>query len=423
MCKESRHLALSLLLVLSCSVTISAQTPDQDPHAGHQMASAETPMNRAGSGTSWLPDNSPMRAIHAKVDGWAMMTHFNLFAQYVRETGSRGSSQGGSINWFMTEARRSTARGSFAIRGMISAEPFTIGGCGYPDLLATGESCEGEAIHDRQHPHDLLMEVAALYETPLGHGMNVQLYGGPVGEPALGPVAFMHRPSGAANLLAPITHHWFDATHITYGVATAAVYGSRWKIESSVFNGREPDEVRTDLDLAAMDSWSARAWWLPSSRWALQVSTGFLNDVEPGHDDERIDARRTTASAMYQRSLRGSLSSATTLAWGRNAEIGEQPTDAWLIETTLANGDRNAIYARAEVVKKSAHDLSLSGDELFTVAKLQAGYTQYFARFKYGLVGLGAAASVGIVPESLVPSYGRRAVPGFNVHLAVIPRS
>jgi hypothetical protein len=152
-------------------------------------------------------------------------------------------------------ADRKAGSGHFGLRGMISLEPFTIAGCGYPNLLASGEVCEGEAIHDRQHPHDLFMELAATYDRPLGGDAHLQLYGGPFGEPALGPVAFPHRISAMPNPVAPITHHWLDATHITYGVVTGGVYGKRWKAEASVFNGREPDETRTNFDFAAMDSY------------------------------------------------------------------------------------------------------------------------------------------------------------------------
>ena len=130
---------------------------------------------------------------------------------------------------------------------MFSLEPWTIAGCGYPDLLATGEACNGEPIHDRQHPHDLIMELAAEYSRPLAgarHGW--QLYGGLAGEPALGPAAFPHRLSSMPNPLAPIAHHWLDATHITFGVVTAGVSSRAWKVEGSVFNGREPDDQRAD---------------------------------------------------------------------------------------------------------------------------------------------------------------------------------
>ena len=137
----------------------------------------------------------------------------------------------------MGMARRSAGGGQVTFRAMVSFEPWTIGGCGYPNLLATGEVCEGETIHDRQHPHDLFMELAAQYKRPLGKGLRLELYGGPVGEPALGPVAFMHRVSGSPNPIAPMTHHWFDSTHITFGVVTAGLYAPRWKVEGRYSTG------------------------------------------------------------------------------------------------------------------------------------------------------------------------------------------
>jgi hypothetical protein len=188
------------------------------------------------------------------------MGHGAAFLQYLHESGDRGSEQTGSINWLMGMARRSAGGGQVTLRAMVSFEPWTIGGCGYPNLLATGEVCEGETIHDRQHPHDLFMELAAQYKRPLGKGLRLELYGGPVGEPALGPVAFMHRVSGLPNPIAPMTHHWFDSTHITFGVVTAGLYAPRWKVEGSVFNGREPDEV-------APTSTSQR--WTPGRAWVV----------------------------------------------------------------------------------------------------------------------------------------------------------
>src|SRR5678816_1028801 len=129
--------------------------------------------------------------------------------------------------------------------------------------------------------------------------------------PALGPVAFMHRVSALSNPLAPITHHWFDSTHITYGVATAGIYSTKWKVEGSAFNGREPDETRTNFDFGTMDSWSGRIWYLPTSRWALQMSGGRLMEAEPGHEGgPRVDVERLTASATYHQTTLDSNSTA-----------------------------------------------------------------------------------------------------------------
>ena len=392
---------------------------------GHQHEMSGTggiSMTRDGSGTSWLPDESPMYALHRESDGWMLMLHGNAFLQYLKESGDRGSDQFGSINWVMGMAQRKAGAGQLMLRGMISAEPWTIRGCGYPDLLATGEVCDGAAIHDRQHPHDLFMELAAQYTRPIGRGVQLQLYGGPVGEPALGPVAFMHRVSAQSNPLAPITHHWFDSTHITYGVATAGVFSRKWKAEASLFNGREPDEDRTNFDFAQMDSWSTRFWFLPTSNWAFQVSGGHLSEAEAGHEGgPRLDVDRVTTSVTYHRTTLENTFWATTVGWGRNQEPGET-TGALFAESSVTLRDRDAFYGRVEWAEKSGHSLVVEPEhEIFSVAKLQAGYTRYLSAWRNWTPGIGASVSTGIVPDTLKSTYGSRFNAGFGVYLTVRP--
>ncbi len=389
-------------------------------HMSH--AAAWMPPTREGSGTSWLPDETPMYALHRETGGWTLMAHGNGFVQFLSESGDRGSDQAGSINWIMGMAGRAVAGGHLQLRGMVSLEPWTIGGCGYPDLLASGENCDGQAIHDRQHPHDLFMELTAEYDRALPGGVRLQLYGGPAGEPALGPVAFPHRTSAMPNPLAPITHHWFDSTHITYGVVTGGLYGRRWKAEASVFNGREPDEARTDFDLGRMDSWSGRLWFLPTPRWALQVSAGRLTQAETGEGGgPRTDVDRLTASASYHHRFRPDSIWASTVAWGRNAEPGAAATGALLAETSVTVAERDAWFGRFELGRKSGHDLSTDSLDLFTVAKLQGGYTRYFGNWKGLKPGLGGGISTGIVPASLRAVYGSRFNTGFGVFFTLRP--
>jgi hypothetical protein len=320
-------------------------------------------------------------------------------------------------------AHRPVGGGRLGLRGMVSLEPWTIRGCGYPDLLATGERCDGHPIHDRQHQHDLFMEVAAQYDRPLAGSVRWQVYGGPAAEPALGPVAYPHRISAMPNLLAPIAHHWLDATHITFGVVTGGVYTNRWKAEASVFNGREPDEERTDFDLGALDSVSGRLWFLPTPSLALQVSAGQLTEAEPseGHGDgPRIDATRITASVSYHRAFREGSIWASTVAWGRNAEL-DRASNALLLETNLTLDERDAWFGRMEVVGKSAHDLVVPGEGPFTVGKLQGGYIRYLRSWIGMKPGVGVSASAGIVPGSLKPIYGSRVNPGFGVFATLRP--
>ena len=364
-----------------------------------------------------------MYAIHRQAGEWALMFHGNAFVQFLKEVAPfhRGSQQAGSINWAMAMGTRPAAGGRAGFRAMFSAEPWTIGGCGYPDLLATGELCNGDSIHDAQHPHDLFMELAATYDRPLSGTVRWQIYGGPVGEPALGPPGFPHRASALPNPLAPIAHHWLDATPITFGVVTTGVYSRRWKAEASAFNGREPDENRTDLDLAPLDSFSGRLWFLPTERVALQLSAGHLEEAEKDHlRAPRVDVRRVTASAAYHRPFAQGHYWATTLAWGANREEGET-THAALLESTLSLADRDTIFWRAEIGRKPAHDLHIhESNEIFTVGKLQAGYTRYFAARSGVQPGVGGTVSAAIVPDALQPRYGGFGK-GFGVFVTLRP--
>ena len=399
----------------------SPQHDMQHMHMGEDQEMA-VPPTREGSGTSWLPDETPMYAVHSQAGKWTLMAHGNAFLQYFRESGDRGSDQFGSINWFMGMADRNVGSGHLGLRGMISLEPWTIRGCGYPNLLASGEFCRGETIHDRQHPHDLFMEIAATYDRPLAGDIRLQLYGGPVGEPALGPTAFPHRISATPNPLAPIGHHWLDSTHITYGVVTGGVYGKRWKAETSLFNGREPDEHRTNFDFGALDSWSGRVWFLPTNGWAIQVSGGHLTEGEAGHDGgPRVDVNRVTASATYHRAFRQGSIWASTVAWGRNQEPANDATNAFLAETNLTLDERDTWFGRFELSGKSGHDLAIESADLFTVAKWQGGYTRYFSVWNGLKPGAGAGVSAGFVPESLKPFYGNRVNVGFAVFVTLRP--
>jgi YHS domain-containing protein len=395
-----------------------ATVPATGDHAAHDM----TAMAREGSGTAWLPDTTPMYAVHRDKGAWQLMGHENLFLQYFHESGDRGADQVGSINWVMGMANRNLGAGRLGLRGMFSLEPWTIGGCGYPDLLASGESCEGEKIHDRQHPHDLAMEVSASYDAPITGAVRWQVYGGPAGEPALGPVAFPHRVSAMPNPVAPMSHHWLDSTHISFGVVTGAVYGNRWKGEVSAFNGREPDEERGDFDFGALDSVSGRLSFLPTPNLALQLSSGRLTEAEASEaaGAPAIDVTRVTASATYHRAIGNAGIWANTAAWGRNAEL-DHSTHALLLESSVTLDDRDTWFGRFEVAGKTAHDLDVPGDDIFTVTKLQGGYTRYFPAWNSVKPGLGFSVSAGVVPDPLKAAYGSRANVGFGVFITLRP--
>jgi hypothetical protein len=350
----------------------------------------------------------------------------------IHRTGGFSETQWSAANWAMVMARRAAGGGRIGLRAMASGEPWTARDCGFINLLASGEMCQGDTIHDRQHPHDLFMELAAEYERPLGASLRWHLYGGPAGEPALGPAAFLHRASAASNPVAPIAHHWFDATHIAFGVVTTGLSGARWRAEVSAFNGREPDEQRTDFDLAPLDSFSGRLTLLPTARLALQLSAGHLREAEAEFAPHpRGDVVRATASLSYHR-LTDRRIWATTIAYGLNAGSEhiegfgdfDLRTSAALVETAVTMGERHTWFGRAEIVQKPAHDLHAHEwiDRVFTVGELQVGYARYMAPSLFGLsLGVGGFASASLIPPELTNRYLRRVAPGLGVFVHLRP--
>ena len=181
--------------------------PGMSPHTADDMMIGPVgiSMERMGSGTTWIPDAVTLPSRRRMFGNWMVMAHGFVFAQYDKQTGERGDEQFGSLNWTMLMATRDLAGGRFQARTMLSLDPLTVTKRGYPLLLQTGESYKSQPLHDRQHPHDFWMELGAMYEREITKTVGFTLYGAPSGEPALGPVAFMHR----ARLL-----HWCDGIFI-----------------------------------------------------------------------------------------------------------------------------------------------------------------------------------------------------------------
>jgi len=327
--------------------------------AGDEMAirvgSSDTnvmSMGAMGSGTSWQPSAGPMYMHYWNKSDWLLMFHYNIVTGVNSQGGPRGVTKFESANWFMPEAYHKLGKGTLQLRGMLSAEPFTFPPGGSPLLFQTGETYKGQPLIDRQHPHDLFMELSAQYTHPVGeHGTWFTYFGYP-GEPALGPVAFMHRMSASENPSATLSHHLQDSTHISFGVLTTG-FTYRWfKLEGSIFNGREPDENRYDFDAHRWNSRSARLWFMPNRNWAMQISHGFLRSPESQEPD--ADIRRTTASVQYNRTINHGYW-ATAFVWGRNhvSSPGEiHNLNGYTIESTINFLDRNYVYTRLELVDK-----------------------------------------------------------------------
>jgi mono/diheme cytochrome c family protein len=374
-------------------------------------------MSRAGSGTSWLPESSPMWARHSMLGQWALMQHGDVKVMYDAQGGPRGVSRPVSTNWYMLMGHRPLGKGELMLRTMLSLEPATIGDNGQPQLFQTGEG-----LIDRQHPHDLFMELATQYSHPLGKKLGAYLYLAPVGEPALGPTAFMHRVSAMEIPTAPLIHHWTDSTHISYGVLTAGVQSRQWKLEGSWFNAHEPDDKRWAIDPIRLNSVSGRLSYAPNRDWVFQVSRGHLTRPEINYPEEQQgNVDRTTASVTYNRPLKGGFW-ATTFTWGRN-DREHDSSDGFLLESNYNWAERNYVFTRIERVDKD--ELFPHGDprseRFFTINALSLGYARDIGRSKSFETALGAMATVYAKPDALDRVYGDFPV-GVQVFLRIRPR-
>jgi hypothetical protein len=362
----------------------------KNPTAPHNMPKSFMPsMSRMGSGTSWQPASSPENMWHSRAGDWHLMYHFETKIGVNAQGGPRGVTKFESQNWFMPMAMRRVGKGTLTLRGMFSLEPLTYSGMGSPQLFQTGEAYKGKPVIDAQHPHDLIMELSAQYEVPVGEKGSVFAYFGWPGEPALGPVAFMHRTSASENPSAPLSHHLQDSTHISHGVFTTG-FTYRWfKLEGSIFNGREPDDRRYNLEAGKWNSRSFRVTFAPNQNWAAQFSYGLLKNPEILHPG---DTRRMTASVQYNKPLkRGNW--ATSIVWGRNKEEHRQSGEvfnqnSYLLESTLNFQAKNYVYTRVELVDKKdilrAEDLERLG--------LPAGF--HHPQFRIGAYTFGAARDI-----------------------------
>jgi hypothetical protein len=353
-----------------------------------------------------------------------------LFLNLNDQGGPRGGTELAPQNWWMGMLERPAATGRLRFDLMLSLDPATLGNDGYRELFQVGESLDHRPLVDRQHPHDFVMQAAVVWRVPLPRRFALTLAGAPVGEPALGPVAFMHRASAFENPTAPLGHHNMDSTHIAMGVLTAGLDRGKWQVEASLFNGAEPDEQRWEvMDPGPLDSWSVRGWYRPTERWSFQLSHGFLSNPE---ETDPGDLRRTTASASWTARRSGGWT-AFTAAWGRNNEPGRD-FNAWLLEGTHAAGAA-AFYGRVERVDRETDVLRFGVHEFVgdskahvpegvggvdPVSAFTAGGTYTFARPRGWDFAAGADVTGYAFAPVLKPLYGNHPV-SFHIFFRIRP--
>lgn len=408
-------------------------------HQAHQMASILSdfaPMGRDGSGTSWHPDVTPMEGWHKNADKWQFMLHGRSFLRYTHQdifnAGYRGAKTFGAPTWIMgMGVRPLSERSRLSARIMLTGEPLTEGGDGYPLLFQTGETYEGTPLVDWQHPHDLFAELSLTYSHTFSERVGYFVYLAYPGEPAIGPPAFMHRPSAQHIPNSPIGHHWQDATHVTFGVATAGFIYGPLKLDGSVFTGREPDEERLGFDEPRFDSYSGRVSLNLGTNWAMQVSRAYIRGPEVHAPD--IDMWRTAVSVLYGRTgVQADF--AASFVWGMNDPAGNANNDSHTHitgrngehlhahtvtqQSFLLEGDiryrKHVFFSRLEFLQKDGAELGVADlqDELFWIGSASLGGAHVVLDEDAFSVLAGIKATTYHVPGSLQFYYGLRPLSG-----------
>ncbi|MEA3010605.1 MAG: hypothetical protein QOJ91_2297 [Sphingomonadales bacterium] len=384
-------------------LSAEAPMPADHMHSGAMTgALGPYPATREASGTAWQPETSPHAGAHAVAGRWSLMGHVTLFGVYDRQAGPRGGEKAFVSGMAMGMARRPLGPGTLQLRAGFSPDPL-MGRRGFPLLLASGETADGVTpLIDRQHPHDLFMELSASFSLPLSGRASLFAYAGLPGEPAFGPPPFMHRLSALESPEAAISHHWLDSTHISFGVITAGIVAGDVKLEGSRFNGREPDQHRFDIETGPLDSTALRLSWNPARSLSLQASWARLIDteqLEPGEDQTRW-----SASALYNRSLGRRARWATTLAWGRRSREHGQ-LDAFLLESAVTRGPWT-LFGRAERTEND--ELAAAAGHrgpVYRVGKVSLGGVRDFRAAAHVRLGVGGLWAFNFVPAGLEPSY------------------
>jgi hypothetical protein len=393
-------------------------------------------MNPAGmflmnnmSGTAVNPAAWPMPMLTKPLGSWNTMFMAQAFIDDTQQSGARGGDKLYSTNWIMANAERHMGKsGAFEFQLMLSLEPATITDRRYPLLFQTGETAFGKPIVDGQHPHNFIMGLGVQYALALGEDTTLELYFAPVGDPALGPIAYPHRASAMELPQATLAHHWEDSTHISDEVITAGLAYKKVKLEASGFYGSEPGENRWTIQGGSVNSWSTRLWYLPNKNWAAQVSMGHLahpEALEPG------DQFRTTASVEYSKPMQGS-SWSSSFIWGRvHSTYTQRITDAYTAESLLPIDRKNFITGRVELVDKDELFAGEPGIEqyldtfygsTFRVGAYTIGYTRDVDIFRRVGTGFGANIEAYSLPRAIKPYYGEHPIGG-NVFIRFRLRS
>lgn len=341
------------------------------------------------------------------------MLDANAFLVGLSQEGTRARNRVAAPNMIMADIGSSVGDSQYLnVDLMTTFERWTFPKEGYPLYLQIGEENEDHQPYvDAQHPHSSPIMGLTFSDTiSLGDGKDfLKVFFAPRGEATEGPIAFMHRPTGAVNPNAPLGHHLGqDAGHITSTVLGASWGRGENRLEASVFNGTEPEPAKVDLPMSTLNSYAVRGILSLSPAWTAMASGAYVKDPEP-HDPDLDHVSRYSASLYYQTPEAGKTMFHNALIFGQVENYDHTSVLQSFAEEFLYHADSHKYWARFEVLQRTAAELAIATADLTKPRWVQAatvGYTYDFWSWEGVQFGAGAAASKNFLPEEFRDAYG-----------------
>jgi hypothetical protein len=292
-----------------------------------------------------------------------LMLHGYSFFETVAEEGTqRGRADFSAPNMFMADLGTTLDdRQYLSLDVMLTSDLWTVPPSGTPELLQIGENqANGQPFVDAQHPHSSPLMGLTLSDTiSLGDDKSaLKLFAAPRGESTDGPIAYMHRITGEVNPDTPLGHHiGQDVGHISSTVLGESLKLGSFHIESSIFNGSEPDPTQVDLPLGPINSIAVRGIEEFSPNVMAMASYAWVGTPEPGISNDQ----RYSASIYMHIPLNDSMTFHNTLIYGGVTNIDNTSSLNSFLDEFLFNSAVASIFARVEVLQRTPNELQIPG--------------------------------------------------------------
>ncbi len=340
-----------------------------------------------------------------------LMLHGYSFFETVAEEGAqRGRADFSAPNMFMADLGTTLDDHQYLnLDVMLTSDLWTVPATGTPELLQIGENqANGQPFIDAQHPHSSPLMGLTLSDTfsLADDKSNLKLFAAPRGESTDGPIAFMHRITGMVNPDTPLGHHiGQDVGHITSTVLGESLKLGSFHIESSVFNGSEPNPTQVDLPLGPINSFAVRGIEEFDTNIMLMASYAWVGTPEPGIANDQ----RYSISLYTHTPLTDSMTFHNTLIYGGITNIDNVSQLNSFLDEFLFQSGVASIFARLEVLQRTPNELGISGlpnsDTGRWVSAITLGYSHQVVAWDGWELRAGLSVTNDQVPAEYQAAY------------------